>query len=85
MTEDKRLTLMEFLDTVGAPLDSPESWYETWDLWDEYAAKLNPPRNSCITDWSEVGPALRILAAMIRANLFKEEPGVRAFLDGELG
>lgn len=76
MTENKRLTLLEFLDAAGAPLDSTLSWYETEGLWDEYAAKLSPPRNSCIDDWSEVGPALRILAAMIRADLF-EEGGLR--------
>lgn len=71
--EDKRLTLLEFLGATGAPLDRPESWEETEGLWDEYAAKLDPPRDSCIGDWTEVGPALRILAKMIRAGLFKEE------------
>ena len=74
--EDKRLTLLEFLDATGAPLDRPESWEETEDLWDEYAAKLDPPRDP-LGDWTEVGPALRILAKMIRAGLFKEELGRR--------
>jgi len=51
MIKDKQLTLLEFLDTVVAPLNSKESWYETEELWDEYAAKINLPKDT-FSDWT---------------------------------
>jgi hypothetical protein len=73
MSGEKKLTLLDFLDAVGAPPISANWWYETEGLWDEYASRLDPPKDCCIGDWAEVSPALRILAEMIRAGLFEVE------------
>lgn len=67
------LTLLEFLDTVGAALDSCAGWENSEDLWEEYKEKSKLPDDRIFnfTDWAEVGPAMKSLAAMIRSGVFK--------------
>ena len=67
------LTLLEFLDIIGAAIDSPEGWDNSEDTWMEYVDKTGVPTNHeyHFTDWVEVGPAMKGLAAMIRSGVFK--------------
>jgi hypothetical protein len=67
------LSLLEFLDIIGAALDSPEGWDNSEDTWMKYVDKTGVPTNHeyHFTDWVEVGPAMKGLAAMIRTGVFK--------------
>lgn len=69
----EEISLLEFLDIIGAALDSPEGWDNSEDTWMEYVDKTGVPTNHeyHFTDWVEVGPAMKGLAAMIRAGVFK--------------
>lgn len=73
-TNGIELSLLEFLDTIGAALDSTEGWSDSEDLWRMYVDKAGVPddRRHMFTDWSEVGPAMKALAVMIRARVFIE-------------
>lgn len=73
ITNPTDLTLLEFLDIIGAALDSPEGWDNSEDTWMEYVDKTGVPTNHeyHFTDWVEVGPAMKSLAAMIRSGVFK--------------
>lgn len=69
MSEDTKLTLLEFLEKVGSQEYEDERWWETELLWDEYAERVETS-DVFFTDWTEVNPALQILARMIKAGLF---------------
>ena len=59
-TNTTDLSLLEFLDIIGAALDSPEGWDNSEDTWMEYVDKTGVPTNHeyHFTDWVEVGPAV---------------------------
>lgn len=67
------LTLIEFLDKVGAALETPDGWYNSEDLWMEYFNKADVPNDGhyLFGDWVEVAPAMKALAWMIRAGVFE--------------